>query len=121
MASRFIFDFHWRLHPQRTPRALRGLDIPFSAGMKKELMNGPNRPDGHEADAGRNDANRPNGGGTEGEKKKAMSSPAAERIYGQHSGYRKLKAYQVAELLYDFTCRFCDRYIAREDRHHDQM
>src|SRR3954451_22232450 len=52
---------------------------------------------------------------------KAMSSPAAERVYGQHSGYRKLKAYQVAELLYDFTCRFCDRYIERKDRHHDQM
>jgi four helix bundle suffix protein len=27
----------------------------------------------------------------------------------------------VAELLYDFTCRFCDRYVPRSDRHHDQM
>jgi four helix bundle suffix protein len=52
---------------------------------------------------------------------KAMASAAAERVYGKHSGYRKLKAYQVAELLYDFTCRFCDRYLARSDRHHDQM
>lgn len=34
---------------------------------------------------------------------KAMSSPAAERVYGRHSGYRNLKAYQVAELLYDFN------------------
>jgi four helix bundle suffix protein len=50
-----------------------------------------------------------------------MSSAAAEEVYGQHSGYRKLKAYQVSELLYDFTCRFCDRYIPRGDRHHDQM
>ncbi len=50
-----------------------------------------------------------------------MSSQAAERVYGQHSGYRKLKAYQVAELLYDFTCRFCARYVPRNDRHHDQM
>lgn len=50
-----------------------------------------------------------------------MSSGAAERVYGQHSGYRKLKAYQVAELVYDFTCRFCDRYIPKSDRHHDQM
>jgi four helix bundle suffix protein len=32
-----------------------------------------------------------------------------------------LKAYQVAELLYDFTCRFCDRYVPRGDRHHDQL
>ena len=52
---------------------------------------------------------------------KTMSSPAAESVYGRHSGYRKLKAYQVAELVYDFTCRFCDRYIPRSDRHHDQM
>ncbi len=59
---------------------------------------------------------------TQGEGKgKALASGAAERVYGQHSGYRKLKAYQVAELLYDFTCRFCDRYILRSDRHHDQM
>lgn len=52
---------------------------------------------------------------------KAMSSEASERVYGQHSGYRNLKAYQLAELLYDFTCRFCERYIPRSDRHHDQM
>lgn len=54
-------------------------------------------------------------------KDKAMSSPAAERVYGRHSGYRNLKAYQVAELLYDFTCRFCERYVPKNDRHHDQM
>jgi hypothetical protein len=52
---------------------------------------------------------------------KAMSSPAAWRVYGKHSGYRNLQAYQVAELLHDFTCRFCDRYVPKSDRHHDQM
>src|SRR3954468_19422305 len=67
---------------------------------------------------GRNGQNGPEGSERRG---KAMSSAAAEKIYGQHSGYRKLKAYQVAELLYDFTCRFCERYIPRKDRHHDQM
>jgi four helix bundle suffix protein len=60
------------------------------------------------------DAKPPRGG-------KAMNSPAAERVYGKHGGYRNLKAYQVAELLYDFTCRFCDRYIPKSDRHHDQL
>ena len=50
-----------------------------------------------------------------------LSSGVALQVYGKHSGYRQLKAYQVAELLYDFTCRFCDRYIPRADRHHDQM
>lgn len=52
---------------------------------------------------------------------KAMSSPASEQVYGKHGGYRNLKAYQVAELLYDFTRRFCARYIPKSDRHHDQM
>ena len=52
---------------------------------------------------------------------KALSSGAADRVYGRHSGYRNLKAYQVAVLLYDFTCRFCARYVPEKDRHHDQM
>ncbi len=63
--------------------------------------------------------NMPGDAGSRGGK--AMSSKAAEKVYGRHSGYRKLKAYQVAELLYDFTCRFCDRYLPKSDRHHDQM
>ena len=41
------------------------------------------------------------------EDRKAMRSPSADRVYGKHSGFRKLKAYQVAELCYDFSCRFC--------------
>ena len=50
-----------------------------------------------------------------------MRSDASGRVFGAHGGYQKLKAFQVAELLYDFTCRFCDRYIPPKDRHHDQM
>src|SRR6185369_1083929 len=67
-----------------------------------------------------NGRNGPDGQG-DAERGKAMSSAAAGRVYGQHSGYRKLKAYQVSELLYDFTCRFCTRYVPKSDRHHDQM
>ena len=51
----------------------------------------------------------------------ALSSPAAGRVYGQHSGFRNLRAYQVAEMLYDYTCRFCARYVPVKDRHHDPM
>jgi four helix bundle protein len=58
---------------------------------------------------------------TPGGRGMAMAAGAAERVYGKHGGYRKLRAYQVAELLYDFTCRFCDRHIPKRDRHHDQM
>jgi four helix bundle suffix protein len=38
-----------------------------------------------------------------------------------HGGYRKLKSFQVAQLIYDMTVRFCDRYIAKRSRTNDQM
>lgn len=50
-----------------------------------------------------------------------LSTESAQRIFGKHSGFRNLKAYQLAELCYDFTCRFCERFIPIKDRHHDQM
>lgn len=52
---------------------------------------------------------------------RALSSESAGRVYGAHGGFRKLKAYQVAELCYDYTCRFCERYVSAKDRHYDQM
>ncbi len=39
----------------------------------------------------------------------------------KHGGYRSLKSFQVAQLCYDVTVRFCDRYIAPRSRTHDQM
>lgn len=39
----------------------------------------------------------------------------------KHGGYRKLKSFQVAQLAYDITVRFCDRFIDRRSRTHDQM
>ncbi len=38
-----------------------------------------------------------------------------------HGGYRKLKSFQVAQLAYDVTVRFVDRYIDRFSRTRDQM
>jgi len=54
-------------------------------------------------------------------KRHVLGSESAERIFGKHSGFRNLRAYQLAELCYDFTCRFRERYIPQNDRHHDQM
>jgi len=59
--------------------------------------------------------------GEEGPGERALRSEASARVYGKHGGFRNLKAYQVAELLYDYTCRFCERYIPKKDRHHHQM
>lgn len=39
----------------------------------------------------------------------------------KHGGYRNLKSFQIAQLVYDVTVRFCDRYITKRSRTHDQM
>ncbi len=44
-----------------------------------------------------------------------------EAVLSKHGGYRKLKSFQIAQLCYDVTVRFCDRYIDRRSRTHDQM
>ena len=44
-----------------------------------------------------------------------------EPLIPPHGGYRKLKSFQVAQLAYDVTVRFCDRFIDRRSRTHDQM
>jgi len=44
-----------------------------------------------------------------------------DRLIPPHGGYRNLKSFQVAELVYDVTVRFCDRYIDPRSRTHDQM
>ena len=44
-----------------------------------------------------------------------------EWLIPKHGGYRKLKSFQIAQLVYDVTVRFCDKYIERRSRTHDQM
>ena len=39
----------------------------------------------------------------------------------RHGGYRNLKSFQVAQLVYDLTCLFCDTYVSVRSRTHDQM
>ena len=39
----------------------------------------------------------------------------------KHGGYRRLKSFQVARLIYDITIRFCNRFISSRSRTHDQM
>jgi four helix bundle suffix protein len=45
--------------------------------------------------------------------------PAA--LIDSHGGYRELKSYQNAEIVYDATVAFCNRFIDRRSRTHDQM
>jgi four helix bundle suffix protein len=44
-----------------------------------------------------------------------------EHLLPPHGGYRELKSFQCAELVYDGTVIFCDRFIDKRSRTHDQM
>jgi four helix bundle protein len=44
--------------------------------------------------------------------------PGSSRRTG---GYRELKSFQMSELVYDATVKFCDRFIDPSSRTHDQM
>jgi four helix bundle suffix protein len=44
-----------------------------------------------------------------------------ESLLSPHGGYRRLKSFRVARLVFDLTVRFCDRYIERGSRTRDQM
>jgi four helix bundle suffix protein len=48
-------------------------------------------------------------------------TPPPDPLIPKHGGYRNLKSFQVAQLAYDVTVRFCDRYIDPRSRTHDQM
>ncbi len=46
---------------------------------------------------------------------------SGEALIPKHGGYRKLRSFQVAQLVYDVTVRFCERYVDKRSRTHDQM
>jgi four helix bundle suffix protein len=44
-----------------------------------------------------------------------------ERLLPPHGNYRELKSFQKAEIVYDLTYRFCERFLRKGDRTIDQM
>jgi four helix bundle suffix protein len=44
-----------------------------------------------------------------------------ERFIPPHGGYQDLFSYQKAEIVYDGTVRFCERFLSKRDRTYDQM
>ncbi len=45
----------------------------------------------------------------------------SEPLIPKHGGYRKLRSFQTAQLIYDVTVHFCGRFIDKHSRTHDQM
>ena len=43
------------------------------------------------------------------------------RLIPKHGGYEKLRGYHAAQTAYDATQVFCDRFIEKRSRTHDQM
>jgi len=43
------------------------------------------------------------------------------RLIPKYGGYRNLRSFQAAQLLYDGTVAFCNRFVDRRSRTHDQM
>lgn len=46
---------------------------------------------------------------------------AVSGLIPKHGGYRRLKSFQIARLVYDVTVRFAERYIDKFSRTKDQM
>lgn len=47
--------------------------------------------------------------------------PNNHPLIPKHGGYRKLRSFQCARLVYDAAVVFCDRFIDKRSRTHDQM
>lgn len=45
----------------------------------------------------------------------------ASGLIPPHGGYRNLRSFQTAQLVYDATVIFCNRFIDKRSRTHDQM
>lgn len=43
------------------------------------------------------------------------------RIIPPHGGYQKLKSYEMSEIVYDATVRFCELFLDKSSRTADQM
>lgn len=46
---------------------------------------------------------------------------AGNDLIKPHGGYRRLRSFQTAQMVYDATVLFCDRFIEKRSRTHDQM
>ena len=51
----------------------------------------------------------------------ASHSSHEEGFIPPHGGYANLLSYQKSQIIYDATVKFCDRFIDRKSRTHDQM
>jgi hypothetical protein len=51
----------------------------------------------------------------------ASTDSSREGFIPPHGGYQDLISFQKARIVYDGTVRFCDRFVDKRSRTHDQM
>jgi restriction system protein len=68
-----------------------------------------------------NELNRSDKSGWSDESDRSDSIDESNRLIQKHGGYRKLRSWRAAQMTYDATVVFCDRFIDRHSRTHDQM
>ncbi|HBA82570.1 MAG TPA: four helix bundle protein [Verrucomicrobia bacterium] len=59
------------------------------------------------------------GKGTEGTERTKLRDGAG--FIPAHGGYQELHSFRKARIVYDGTVRFCDRFVDKRSRTHDQM
>jgi len=50
-----------------------------------------------------------------------MDRNKSPELIPPHGGYQDLQSYQMAEIVFDATVTFCDRFVDKRSRTHDQM
>ena len=50
-----------------------------------------------------------------------MPDATTPKLIPPHGGYRELQSYRMAQIIYDATVAFCNRFINIRSRTHDQM
>jgi four helix bundle suffix protein len=59
--------------------------------------------------------------GTDSDKSPSPQSRPSDGFIPPHGGYENLLSFMKARMVYDTTVRFCDRFIDKRSRTHDQM
>src|SRR5216684_1845605 len=59
--------------------------------------------------------------GSDGSDRSNRSDRSRPRRLRPSGGYRTLRSYQVSTVIYDATVSFCDRFVDKRSRTHDQM
>jgi len=54
-------------------------------------------------------------------KRRTRSMNDETKIIPPHGGYQKLKSYQMVEIVFDATVKFCERFVDKRSRTVDQM